>query len=85
MNNITKSLISDFVMRLLFVYFFFLALGCSTNSANQSIMGQPFPSISGESLEQKSVNISEDFKEKTTLLLIDYKQDSQFDINIIPN
>jgi hypothetical protein len=48
---------------------------------NQSITGKPFPSISGESLEKEQVKIPEDFKGKHTLLLIGYKQDSQFDID----
>lgn len=69
-------------MRLLFICFFvLLTVGCSTNYANQSLTGQPFPSVSGENLEQKLVNIPEDFEGKTTLLLIGYKQNSQFDID----
>lgn len=69
-------------MRLLFICFLTLfTLGCSTQYTNQSFTGQPFPSVKGESLEQKPVNIPEDFKGQTTLLLIGYKQDSQFDID----
>lgn len=69
-------------MRLLFICFFvLLTVACSTNYANQSLTGQPFPSVSGENLEQKFVNIPEDFEGKTTLLLIGYKQNSQFDID----
>ncbi|MFT7009194.1 MAG: hypothetical protein ACJAXJ_003742 [Colwellia sp.] len=72
----------EFLMRLLLICFFaFLTLGCSTNYVNQSITGKPFPSISGKSLEEKMVNIPEDFKGSTTLLLIGYKQNSQFDID----
>ena len=54
---------------------------CSTNYSNQLITGQPFPSVNGESLEQNSVNIPEDMAGQYTLLLIGYKQDSQFDID----
>ncbi|MDX2369095.1 MAG: hypothetical protein QNK36_11940 [Colwellia sp.] len=69
-------------MRLFLICFFtLLTFGCSTKYANQSFTGQPFPSVKGESLEQKPVNIPEDFKGRTTLLLIGYKQDSQFDID----
>lgn len=69
-------------MRLFFIcIFILLTVGCSTNYSNQSLTGQAFPSVSGETLEQKTVNIPEDFKGKTTLLLIGYKQDSQFDID----
>jgi hypothetical protein len=72
----------EFLMRLLLICFFaFLTLGCSTNYVNQSITGKPFPSISGKSLEEKMVNIPQDFKGSTTLLLIGYKQNSQFDID----
>jgi hypothetical protein len=72
----------EFLMRLLLICFFaLLTLGCSTNYVNQSITGKPFPSISGKSLEEKMVNIPEDFKGSTTLLLIGYKQNSQFDID----
>ncbi|MFT5758345.1 MAG: hypothetical protein ACI9LM_003084 [Alteromonadaceae bacterium] len=58
-----------------------LTTACSSQYANQSITGLAFPSIKGQSLEQTSVNIPEDFKGKTTLLLIGYKQNSQFDID----
>ncbi len=69
-------------MRLFFICFLaILSVGCSTHYANQSLTGQPFPSISGQSLEQTPVNIPEDFKGNTTLLLIGYKQNSQFDID----
>lgn len=62
-------------------FFIFLTAGCSTQYANQTSTGQAFPSIIGENLERKIVNIPEDFKGKTTLLLIGYKQDAQFDID----
>lgn len=66
------SLISLFVL---------FTIGCSSNYNNQSHVGQPFPSIKGESLKKEVVNIPEVFKGKNTLLLIGYKQDSQFDID----
>lgn len=62
-------------------FFIFLTAGCTTQYANQTLTGQQFPSVSGESLEQNLVNIPEDFNGKTTLLLIGYKQNSQFDID----
>jgi hypothetical protein len=69
-------------MRISHIFFLFLlTAGCSTKYANQSITGQPFPSVSGENLEQKEINIPEDFKGNITLLLIGYKQNSQFDID----
>lgn len=69
-------------MRILFIIVFsFLISACSTQYPNQRIEGENFPSITGESLEQEQVTIPNDFSGKTTLLLIGYKQNSQFDID----
>ena len=69
-------------MRLFLISIFALFItGCSTKYTNQTVTGQAFPSVVGENLEQKQVNIPEDFKGNKTLLLIGYKQDSQFDID----
>ena len=61
--------------------FIFLTAGCTTKYSNQAVIGQPFPSVSGQTLEQNSVNIPENFSGNFTLLLLGYKQDSQFDID----
>lgn len=58
-----------------------LLSACSTQYPNQTLTGQTFPSVSGESLEKKVFDIPGDFKGQYTLLLIGYKQDSQFDID----
>lgn len=58
-----------------------LLSACTTQYPNQQLTGKQFPSISGESLEQSMVTIPSDFKEDKTLLLIGYKQDSQFVID----
>ncbi|MEW6991000.1 hypothetical protein AADZ91_09960 [Colwelliaceae bacterium 6441] len=65
----------------LLVLSLFFTLGCSNTYTNQSHVGKVFPSVSGESLEKNQVNIPQDFKGKQTLLLIGYKQNSQFDID----
>ncbi|PKG83176.1 hypothetical protein CXF85_11625 [Colwellia sp. 75C3] len=61
--------------------FISLLTACSTNHPNQDITGKSFPSISGQTLEKNNMNMPEDFKEDFTLLLIGYKQNSQFDID----
>jgi len=69
-------------MRLLLISLLVLLLsGCSTNYTNQELTGKTFPSVTGQSLEKQTVNIPQDFKNEYTLLLIGYKQDSQFDID----
>ncbi|WP_285163393.1 hypothetical protein [Shewanella goraebulensis] len=59
----------------------FMLSACSTTYPNQQVTGQVFPSVSGESLEQVAINFPEDVSGQMTLLLIGYKQDSQFDID----
>lgn len=58
-----------------------LTAGCSTTYTNQSLVGKSFPVATGESLEKNMVSIPNDFKGDFTLLLIGYKQNSQFDID----
>ncbi|HCM48017.1 MAG TPA: hypothetical protein DIS98_11115 [Colwellia sp.] len=69
-------------MRLIILCVFItLIAACSTNHPNQDITGKKFPSISGQTLEKNSMNMPGDFEEDFTLLLIGYKQNSQFDID----
>lgn len=69
-------------MRLILLCVFMtLIAACSTNHPNKDITGKKFPSISGQTLEKNSMNMPADFEEDFTLLLIGYKQNSQFDID----
>jgi len=65
----------------LFILFISLASGCSTKYTNQALAGKSFPSVTGHSLEEDTVNIPGDFNKEFTLLLVGYKQNSQFDID----
>lgn len=58
-----------------------IVTGCSSTYSNQQITGKTFPSVTGKNLEKNSINIPEDFKDNFTLLLVGYKQNSQFDID----
>jgi hypothetical protein len=66
---------------LLLILFITFVSGCSTQYKNQTVIGQSFPSVTGQSLEEDTVNIPGDFNKEFTLLLIGYKQNSQFDID----
>ena len=69
-------------MRLFILSFFvFLSSACSTTYTNQDLTGKTFPSITGQTLEQNNINIPDDFTDPFSLLLVGYKQDSQFDID----
>lgn len=65
--------------------FLFLALlllaGCSTTYSNRNPVGEAFPTAAGESLSGDSVNIPADFSGDPVVLLLGYKQNSQFDID----
>ena len=56
-------------------------IGCATTFTNRDPVGEKFPSISGESLEKTEVQMPEYFKGSQVVLLLGYKQDSQFDID----
>ncbi|UCX06156.1 hypothetical protein ACRWQN_03390 [Shewanella sp. HL-SH8] len=58
-----------------------LLTACSTSYPNQAITGQVFPSVTGQTLEQQPMALPDDLKGKVALLLIGYKQNSQFDID----
>ena len=66
--------------QILWAWFFGL-VGCSAQYANRNPVGEAFPEVSGESLEQTKHEIPGAFAGRTVLLLIGYKQDAQFDID----
>lgn len=55
--------------------------GCGTTYPNKELLGKQFITVTGQSLAQKTISIPTDFENDYTLLLIGYKQDSQFDID----
>lgn len=55
--------------------------GCSKQYVNQNPVGQVFPGVTGQSLENTRNEIPDYFSGRSVLLLIGYKQDSQFDID----
>ncbi len=63
------------------MFFVYFLLGCTTTYPNQNPVGEKFPSIKGKALDDKQWNIPEDMSGKPTLLLLGYKQNSQFDID----
>lgn len=57
-------------------------VGCSRAAVPPTtVLADPFPSVVGEDLSGKKVNIPEDFSGKPTLLLVGYEQKAQFDID----
>ncbi|MGB0897796.1 MAG: hypothetical protein ACPGSN_01000 [Psychrobium sp.] len=69
-------------MRFLFVMFIAVNLmSCSASYQNNDVTGKNFPAVSGENLEKTPVTIPHAFAGQPVLLLVGYKQDSQFDID----
>lgn len=54
---------------------------CSNSYQNRNIIGNILPTMKGETLEKNTVEIPTMFNDDLTLLLIGYKQDTQFDID----
>ncbi len=55
--------------------------GCTTQYVNQKPVEEIFPQVSGQTLEGDDVSIPQHFAGRPVVLLIGYKQDSQFDID----
>jgi hypothetical protein len=58
-----------------------LATGCTTTYTNRQIVGETFPTVQGEALDKKEKELPKDIKGKTTLLLVAYVQNTQFDVD----
>ena len=56
-------------------------ISCSTTYINRNPAGDIFPSVLGESLEKNKIKMPDYFRGSPTVLLLGYKQDSQFDID----
>jgi hypothetical protein len=68
-------------MRLAILLLTLLLGACSTSYSNKNVTGMTMPTMSGETLEKQQVNLPAMFDAPLSLLLVGYKQDSQFDID----
>jgi len=55
--------------------------GCATTVPNKNPVGRLFPGVKGNALDGKVWSFPNDVKGKKVLLLIGYKQETQFDID----
>lgn len=73
-------------MRHIIIRFVIIALSlsliaCSTHYPNNNILGQQMINVRGENLNDNPINLPKDLLENQLLMLIGYKQESQFDID----
>ncbi len=57
------------------------ASSCSTPVANRNPVGEMFPSVSGEALDDAVVRVPESLAGEPAVLLVGYEQDTQFDLD----
>ncbi|NVK24936.1 MAG: hypothetical protein HWE10_08410 [Gammaproteobacteria bacterium] len=55
--------------------------GCSVSYKNQMPIGESFPTVTGNTLEGQTITLPNELNNKLTLLLVAYKQRSQFDVD----
>ncbi|MCA9311453.1 MAG: hypothetical protein KDA21_09635 [Phycisphaerales bacterium] len=55
--------------------------GCTSSVANRDPTGEIFPSVVGESLEKERRALPEDLAGAPTILLVGYRQGTQFDLD----
>ena len=58
-----------------------LLQNCSSTYPNRTPLGEAFPEVIGQSLNKESIEIPSHFSGSKVILLLGYKQDSQFDID----
>ena len=68
-------------MKSSFWFMLFFVYSCTTTIPNKDPVGQVFPGVKGNALDGKIWSFPDDLKGKNVLLLIGYKQDTQFDID----
>ena len=56
-------------------------VGCATTYTNRNPVGEMFPKVSGQTLEEEEVVLPDFFTGSEVILLLGYKMDSQFDID----
>jgi hypothetical protein len=67
---------------LLTIFFTTILLSsCATTYTNRDPVGEYFPSVSGQTLTEKYVELPEYFSGGEVILLVAYKQDTQFDVD----
>ncbi len=54
---------------------------CATTYSNRNPVGESFPQVSGQTLTEEEVELPEYFSGSEVVLLVAYKQDSQFDVD----
>ncbi|MEM1174100.1 MAG: hypothetical protein AAGI27_04775 [Pseudomonadota bacterium] len=59
----------------------FCLSACSSTLENRDPTGELFPSVSGQSLDEQIVNLPGDLRGKPAVLLVAYKQRTQFDVD----
>jgi len=59
----------------------FVLLGCSTTYVNRNPIGENFPLVYGQTLTEEERELPTYFNGSNVVLLLGYKQDSQFDID----
>ena len=74
--------LKGFVMNKVLLFgLFALLISCSSTYPNKVVIGEKLPTFAGETLSKEKVRFPDLIKGKPSLLLIGYKQSSQFDID----
>ncbi len=75
------SRIDKFVAVVMTLIIIIFGSGGLNAAIGENLIGQRFPDVTGQSLEEKEVNLPSSLSGKPAVLLIGYEQDAQFDID----
>lgn len=76
-----RSLRALALLALLVLPLAFLTKGCASPIPNRDPVGEPFPTVVGQSLEKEPVELPGSFAGRPAVLLVGYEQEAQFDID----
>lgn len=66
-------------VRVLFAVVLLVVSGCASRVPNRTPLGEPLPTVVGEALDGKKVELPKDLAGKPAILLLGYVQQAQFD------
>jgi len=74
-------MIKNIKIKIILILAAVLLSSCATTYSNRYPVGEHFPKVSGQTLTEEEVELPEYFSGSEVVLLVAYKQDSQFDVD----
>jgi hypothetical protein len=81
MNKLNFNETDKMQLKLFILFIAIILTGCATTYSNRNPVGEYFPQVNGQTLTEKEVELPSYFSGSEVILLVAYKQDTQFDVD----